>query len=112
MSSTATTTASADTSTYTIYVQPTEKPLSEDTYTKLFTAFIDSKPGLKKFYDSTKLAEKVTEAKTMGDKLMADGCGSECALHLSLLTLYDIVMLIGWSSSHPIRYTRQRKLNV
>lgn len=107
---TATATATTTTATTTAaYVRPRQNLVPKNEYASRFSRFIKSKPGLEGFYNDKALDGKVEKAKEMGDKLMEQGCGGEFAVPLSLLTLYDIVMLIGWSSSHAILSTMDRK---
>lgn len=62
-----------------------------------FRLFIkNEKSGLRDFYrDDAALDGKAAIGEAMVIQLLADGCGEEVALDLALLTLYDIVMLIG-----------------
>lgn len=56
----------------------------------------ESKIALKVFYkDDKSLQDLAPTAKTMVESLFALGCGKEIALQLSVLILYDLVMLIG-----------------
>ncbi|KAL0630726.1 hypothetical protein Q9L58_010425 [Maublancomyces gigas] len=60
----------------------------------------ESKIALKVFYkDDKSLQDLAPTAKTMIESLFALGCGKEIALQLSVLILYDLVMLIDDSSS-------------
>lgn len=71
-------------------------------YTRVFGSHLGVKQGLGKFYSPEALEKIVVEAKEMGDELMKQGCSGEYAVPLSLLKLYDIVMLVGWLSSHLV----------
>lgn len=53
------------------------------------------KVGLSTFYDDDALVAKATLGTAMITKLLADGCSKRVAKDLAVLTLYDIVMLIG-----------------
>lgn len=58
--------------------------------------FIDNeKYKLRGFYDDSALQTFAHAAQKMGLALMADGWKIELALELSVLTLYDMVILIG-----------------
>lgn len=94
-----TTTTTTTTTTHTKYVIPMQELVPEGEYTDVFETFTKDKPGLSAFYNADALKLKVQSAKAMGDALMKDGCSREYAVPLSLLTLYDIIMLVGWSSS-------------
>lgn len=61
-----------------------------------FKDFIaDEKKGLEKFYNDTSLKTAAKRGKKMIEALQNDGCGKEVAKDMALLTLYDIVILIG-----------------
>lgn len=58
--------------------------------------FIDKeKPGLLVFYDDNALETRAAKAEMMVNKLVEMGYSMELALDLTLLTLYDLVLLIG-----------------
>lgn len=70
--------------------------VTEDQCYKNFTRFIDSeKPELRIFYDDETLRKLAETAKAMVESLFALGCKREIAMPLSILVLYDLVMLIG-----------------
>lgn len=63
---------------------------------KNFKNFINTqKNGLKAFYTDEALKDLSDAAAAMANKLCEMGCGKETSKQLSLLCLYDIVMLIG-----------------
>lgn len=63
-----------------------------------FKAHVD-RDGLGVFHTPQAIAGFVPIAKEMIRVLFARGCGKEIALQLSLLILYDVVMLIGLTPS-------------
>lgn len=75
--------------------EQSQRRVPEAEYTRVFNDFIELKPGLRTFYNPQALEDIVKAAKVMGDKLMDQGCSGEYAVPLSLLTLYDIAMLVG-----------------
>lgn len=75
-------------------------PITKEDFIKYFQDFIGvEKPDLNKFYSSEALLEKAEVADSMAKRLRTMGCGKEVARQLSLLTLYDIAMLLGFPSS-------------
>lgn len=64
------------------------------------------KIALQVFYkDDKSLQDLAPAAKTMVESLFALGCGKEIALQLSVLILYDLVMLIGLTpTSHSLMF--------
>lgn len=61
-----------------------------------FNKFIaHEKPGLRSFYDKEKLEKLSVNATDMVNKLREKKCGKETSKQLSILCLYDLVMLIG-----------------
>ncbi|KAH8145853.1 uncharacterized protein LAJ45_10178 [Morchella importuna] len=65
-----------------------------------FNKFIaHEKPGLRSFYDKEKLEKLSVNATDMVNKLREKKCGKETSKQLSILCLYDLVMLIDDSSS-------------
>ena len=69
------------------------------------------KPGLKRFYKwetqdefNQYLSDPVTRGIAMIQKVKERGCPEEVAMSLSLLALYDLVVLIGASSCLFLRY--------
>lgn len=65
------------------------------------------KIALKVFYkDDKSLQDLAPAAKIMVEKLFAIGCGKEIALQLSVLILYDLVMLIGLPPHPTVQYPR------
>ena len=78
--------------------EATVKPITREHCRNLFkNHFTKEKPGLHKFYRGEPTEEQVTAAKIMANKILTDlKCNSrEVALYLSLLTLYDLVILVG-----------------
>lgn len=69
-------------------------------YHQRVNSFLDERGGLRRFYEGDRLEDAASHAKDMGDQLMGSGCTPEFALCLSLLSLYDIVVLIG---AHSLR---------
>lgn len=63
-------------------------------YRNHITRFLVKHDGLKRFYKD-QLNDVVSRAKEMGDQLRGIGCTAEFLPSLSLLTLYNIVVLIG-----------------
>lgn len=74
-----------------------QKPVgfAREAYHDYINRFLEAQDGLQRFYEGSKLESVVDHAKGMGDKLVNRHCSSELALWLSLLSLYDIVMLLG-----------------
>jgi len=76
----------------------------EDKFVKVLRNFInEEKPELVKFYpvDNVKLRVAAAKGGTMLDGLKAMGCSPEMAVRFISLTLYDLVVLLGWSyTSH------------
>ncbi|KAH0603949.1 uncharacterized protein H6S33_006980 [Morchella sextelata] len=65
-----------------------------------FNKFIDhEKPGLRSFYSEQQLEKLSVDAADMVNKLRKKKCGKETSKQLSILCLYDLVMLIDDSSS-------------
>lgn len=61
-----------------------------------FTTFIDSeKQGLRIFYDNEALEKLAPRGKSMVEELLVRGCNRQIAMQLSILVLYDMVLLIG-----------------
>lgn len=77
-----------------VEIPPQYLPATE--YADRFAALIKAKPGLQRFYSPEALEDITKEAKLMGDALMDQGCSGGQAVALSMLTLYDIAMLVGW----------------
>lgn len=70
--------------------------ITEDECFRNFQRFLShEKPGLDVFYSNEDLKMLVPAAKKMILTLFDLGCGKEGALQLSILILYDMVMLIG-----------------
>lgn len=70
--------------------------VTEDQCFNNFTRFIQKeKVGLRVFYDDEALRKLAPMAKIMVEKLFVLGCKKEIAMQLSILVLYDMVMLIG-----------------
>lgn len=64
-----------------------------------FELFIrKEKSGLKLFYNEATLAAQARIGAAMMAKLAEQGCGPELAQQLSILALYNIVILIGLAS--------------
>lgn len=57
--------------------------------------FLGTHSGLRGLYDEDRLEDAVSRAQGMLDKLMGSGYTREVSLPLTVLTLYDIVVLIG-----------------
>lgn len=76
---------------------PTTLKITDDECFNNFKRFLDKeKKGLRLFYPGDDdLKKLVPTAKTMVEKLFGLGCKKEVALQLSILILYDMVMLIG-----------------
>jgi hypothetical protein len=77
----------------------TFNPFTKEEFTEYLTWFIthkDARPGLKEIFFRDGITEEMAEtAAKMGNALCAKGCGKEIAEELALLTLYDLVILIG-----------------
>lgn len=73
--------------------EPAESP-KFDNYQKFLARFLDEHDGLKRFYKDP-LEDVFRRAQETGDRLIAAGCTAELWPELSLLSLYDIVVLIG-----------------
>lgn len=83
--------------------KPTVPTVTSDDCYKNLKRFIDGeKTGLKVFYNDEALKAKATSAAVMVNELLKMKCGKEIAQQLSLLSLYDIVMLLGLPSSFLI----------
>ena len=86
--------------------EPTPYTFAE--ISKRFTDYIEKeRPGLKRFYRWETQSEfdqylkgPVTRGLAMAQNLTDNGCAWEVAMELSLLALYDLVMLIGTSRPH------------
>ena len=70
-----------------------------------FQIYIEKeKPGLKRFYSPDGIDEGLKECAERGSvmtqKLMAEGCPREVAAELTLLALWDLVVLIGTNCLH------------
>ncbi|KAL0632091.1 hypothetical protein Q9L58_009023 [Maublancomyces gigas] len=72
---------------------------TEECFVNLQKFLNGEKRGLRLFYDDSALQTLAPAAQKMGLALLADGWGKEIAMELSLLTLYDIVILIDDSDS-------------
>jgi hypothetical protein len=69
----------------------------------VYRSFIKfEKPALVRFYnDDTKLQEPAAAGVRMIEQLQKRGCSLEMAVRFSVLTLYDLVLLLGRSrTSH------------
>lgn len=74
--------------------------VTEDQCFNYFTRFIDiEKPKLRIFYTNEDLRKLAPVAKTMVEQLFVAGCKKEVAMQLSILVLYDLVLLIGLFST-------------
>lgn len=74
--------------------------VTEDQCFNNFTRFVDrDKAELRIFYNDEALRQLAPIAKTMVERLFVLGCRKEIAMQLSILVLYDLVMLIGWFST-------------
>lgn len=80
--------------------EPVRKPIASEFYHQHVNSFLGERNGLRRFYESDRLKDAGNHAKDMGDQLMDSGCTPELALYLSMLSLYDIVVLIG---AHSLR---------
>lgn len=62
------------------------------------------KPGLKRFYNpegsDQSLNDCAARGSAMTQQLMENGCPREVAAELSLIALWDLVILIGTTSTH------------
>jgi len=69
----------------------------------VYRSFIKfEKPGLDRFYkDDTKLLEPAAAGVLMIEQLKTRGCSLEMAVRFSVLTLYDLVLLLGRSPASP-----------
>ena len=85
-----------------------QNPDYSEVISERFKDYIEKqKPGLKQFYKwgtqdefDQHLKDPATRGSTMIQQLMYHGCPGEVALSLSLLALYDLVILIGTQSAH------------
>lgn len=68
---------------------------ADECFTNFKKYITNERPGLSAFYDDLALRELAKKAQDMGEKLMVKKCGKEIAMQLSLLTLYDIALLLG-----------------
>ncbi|KAL0631443.1 hypothetical protein Q9L58_009688 [Maublancomyces gigas] len=102
-------TADKDSTADTVSTVPTFK-ITEDECFNNFKKFIKrEKSGLKVFYPQDEdLKKPASAAKTMVEKLFDLGCKKEVALQLSILILYDMVMLIDDSPSMETEQEGQR----
>lgn len=57
--------------------------------------FVKQRKGLENFYSDKELEDKGEVAEVMVAGLRDLGCGPEIAKQLTLLTLYDVAMLLG-----------------
>jgi hypothetical protein len=79
---------------------PEEKEWSKEAITKeeikdRFQSFLESdKPGIAHFFEGD-LSKYIEKAETMAAAVNKKGCRRETALELSLLALYDVVLLVG-----------------
>lgn len=66
-------------------------------YRENLTDYINSRKDMKlpKLTTEEEITAKAKEAMAMGTKLMAMGCKSEYAMHLSCLVLFDLAILVG-----------------
>lgn len=76
------------------------KPYAFEDIFQRFKIYIErEKPGLKRFYKPDEpdqhFKDLVTRGLVMTQQLMDDGCPHEESAALSLLALYDLVILIG-----------------
>ena len=91
-------------------VKSQPQPYTYVEISKRFTDYIEKeKPGLKRFYRwETKdesdqyLNGPVARGWAMAQQLMDNGCPRETAAALSLLALYDLVVLIGTNYLHML----------
>lgn len=74
--------------------EPAESRRLDSYRQKYLARFLDEHDRLKRFYKDP-LEDVFRRAKETGDRLIAAGCTAEPLLSLSLLSLYDIVVLIG-----------------
>lgn len=78
-----------------------------------FNKFMDNeKPGLRSFYDKEKLEKLSVNAADMVNKLREKKCGKETSKQLSILCLYDLVMLIGMKRIFIIHSSGYRYLRL
>ena len=83
--------------------EASQKPYSPGDISTRFKDYIEKqKLGLKRFYKwetedeyNSTLKDPVNRGVVMTQQLMANGCPREVAGMLSILALYDLVMLIG-----------------
>lgn len=86
-----------------VRLEDEREPYTVDEILKRFLDYIDmQKPGLKRFYKwgtqgevDQYLKDPVARGLSMTRKLMDHGCPRETAAALSILALYDLVILIG-----------------
>ena len=89
--------------------------ITSEMISETFKGYIlHEKPGLQRFYKADTLdndiKEPVERALKMAKTIKGKGCPWETALSLSLIALYDLVMLLGTnclracSSGHPISF--------
>ncbi|KAF8245514.1 hypothetical protein K440DRAFT_646215 [Wilcoxina mikolae CBS 423.85] len=78
-------------------VKPITKKHCRDLFKNHFT---NERPGLHRFYRGGPTDEQISAAKKMANNIITNlECDSrEVALYLSLLTLYDLVILVGYDS--------------
>lgn len=78
------------------------KKYSADEILLKFQGYIEKrKPGLKRFYKSDEsLKPCATTGSVMTQKLVDSGCPVEVAAELTLLALWDLVVLIGTNCLH------------
>lgn len=75
---------------------PTIKITEDECFTNFKRFLKREKSGLRVFYPGDEdLKKHAPAAKIMVEKLFGLGCKKEVALQLSVLVLYDMVMLIG-----------------
>lgn len=67
----------------------------DECFTNFKKYITNERPGLSAFYDDLALHEVAKKAQDMSEKLLVKKCGKEIAMQLSLLTLYDIALLLG-----------------
>lgn len=80
---------------------PPGPKITEDQCFSHFQRFLRKKGGLRVFYSDEDLKKLAPAAKQMVLAMVARGCLLEIALQLSILILYDIVILLGlklWSN--------------
>ncbi|KAL0635218.1 hypothetical protein Q9L58_005864 [Maublancomyces gigas] len=84
----------------------------DECFTNFKKYITNERPGLSAFYDDLALREVAKKAKDMAEKLLVKKCGKEIAMQLSLLTLYDIALLLDDSVSMGIEENGERKLTM